>query len=333
MENLLVAGGAGFMGANFVRYLLKQRNNYYITIVDSLTYSGNLSNLTGIDKSRYSFVHGNILDNKLMDNLVKKTDIVINFAAETHNDNSIYSSSQFIQTNIVGTYNLIEACRIHNKRYHHISTDEVFGDIPLDSEKFFSEISPYNPSSPYSSSKASSDLLVKAWIKTYGLKATISNSTNNYGCFQHVEKFIPRQITNLIRNSKPVLYGNGCNIRDWIHVDDHSSAILKIIEDGTIGESYLIGGNNELSNFQVLQNLLYIFDKPVDFFENVPDRLGHDMRYSVDTSKLRKILNWHPIRNDFQYELKKIVDWYIDNEKWWLSSKLASENKYKSRNL
>nr|HMQ39146.1 GDP-mannose 4,6-dehydratase [Micropruina sp.] len=255
-------------------------------------------------------------------------DITVHFAAESHNDNSLNDPSPFIQTNLVGTYELLQAVRRHDKRYHHISTDEVYGDLELDDPAKFTENTPYNPSSPYSSSKAGSDLLVRAWVRSFGVRATISNCSNNYGPYQHVEKFIPRQITNVIDGIRPRLYGAGLNVRDWIHVDDHNAAVLDIIDRGAIGETYLIGADGELNNKTVIELILELMGEAPDAYDHVNDRPGHDLRYAIDATRLRTELGWTPRFADFRSGLADTIDWYRANEAWWRPMKAATEAKY-----
>jgi dTDP-glucose 4,6-dehydratase len=253
---------------------------------------------------------------------------VVHFAAESHNDNSLNDPSPFVQTNVVGTFTLLEAVRKHGVRFHHVSTDEVYGDLELDDLAKFTPQTPYNPSSPYSSTKAASDLLVRAWVRSFGVQATISNCSNNYGPYQHVEKFIPRQITNLIDGGRPKLYGAGLNVRDWIHVDDHNAAVWAIVEKGQVGETYLIGADGEKNNLEVVRTLLQIFGRDPDDFEHVNDRPGHDLRYAIDASRLREELGWTPRYTDFRAGLEAAVEWYRENEDWWRSAKAAVEAKY-----
>lgn len=326
---LLVTGGAGFIGSNFVHHIYKERPGWQITVLDALTYAGNLKNLDGLDKKRVKFVGGNICDQAIVDRLVKANDAVVHFAAESHVDNSISSPWPFVESNIVGTFQILEAVRKHDKRLHHISTDEVFGDLELDDPAKFTEATAYNPSSPYSASKAGSDHLVRAWHKTFGIKATISNCSNNYGPFQHVEKFIPRQISEILMGRKPKLYGSGANVRDWIHAEDHSSAVLAILEQGKIGETYMIGADGEKTNKEVLQLILELMGKSAGDYETVKDRPGHDLRYAIDSSKIRKELGWEPKYKDFKEGLKATIDWYRQNRDWWQSRKAATEAKYK----
>lgn len=325
---ILVTGGAGFIGSNFVHYIYRERPDWQITVLDALTYAGNEKNLEGLDTSKVKLVVGNICDEALVDKLVSETDAVIHYAAESHNDNSLNNPRPFLDTNIVGTYTLIEAARKHNKRFHHISTDEVYGDLELDDPHKFTPDTPYNPSSPYSSTKAGSDLLVRAWVRSFGLQATISNCSNNYGPFQHVEKFIPRQITEILEGRKPKLYGSGVQVRDWIHAEDHSSGVLAILEKGVIGETYLIGADGERNNKDVVELILTTMGKETSDYEHVNDRPGHDMRYAIDSSKLRSDLGWAPKFTDFETGLKETIDWYTNHPEWWKPQKAETEAKY-----
>lgn len=326
---LLVTGGAGFIGSNFVHYVYQQRPDWPISVFDKLTYAGNLKNLAGLDETRYKFIKGDICDQAAIESAVKDVDVVVHFAAESHVDNSIHGPGLFVNTNVVGTYQLLEAVRKAGKRLHHISTDEVYGDLGLDSTNKFSETSPYDPRSPYSATKAGSDMLVRAWIHTYNLPATISNCSNNYGPYQHVEKVIPRNITNILDGVKPRLYGQGQNRRDWIHAEDHSSAVLAIIEKGTLGETYMIGANGETDNKTLIQTILELMGKDKDDFELVSDRPGHDLRYAIDASKIRSQLGWQPKYTDLKEGLRQTIDWYKANEAWWRPQKDATEAKYK----
>ncbi len=327
MKKLLVTGGAGFIGANFVHYITNNHPEYHVTVIDKLTYAGNPANLESI-LEKISFVSGDICNVEVLDPLVADCDIVVHFAAESHNDNSLQNPWPFVETNIIGTYQILEAVRKHGKRLHHISTDEVYGDLELDDPAKFTAETPYNPSSPYSSTKAGSDLLVRAWVRSFGITATISNCSNNYGPYQHVEKFIPRQITEILEGRKPRLYGAGENVRDWIHVDDHNSAVVKIMENGRSGETYLIGANGEKNNKQVVELILQTMGKSSDDFEHVTDRPGHDMRYAIDNSKLVDELGWQPTYTDFESGLKATIDWYTANEAWWKPQKAETEAKY-----
>ncbi len=324
---VLVTGGAGFIGANFVHYTLKNHPDYKITVLDALTYAGNKASLASV-MDKIEFVHGNIADAPLVDRLVGENDVVVHFAAESHNDNSLSNPSPFVQTNLVGTFTILEAIRKHKKRLHHISTDEVYGDLELDDPNKFTETTPYNPSSPYSSTKAGSDLLVRAWVRSFGITATISNCSNNYGPYQHIEKFIPRQITNVVAGIKPKLYGAGQNVRDWIHVDDHNAAVWTIIEKGKAGETYMIGANGEKNNKEVIELILELMGKPKDWYEHVNDRAGHDLRYAIDATKLRTELGWEPKYTTFHDGLAATIDWYKANEDWWKPLKAEVEAQY-----
>lgn len=337
MKNIIVTGGAGFIGSNFVHYVANNHKDVNVTVLDKLTYAGNEANLVGLPEGRVKLVVGDIADAALVDSLVKNSDAVVHYAAESHNDNSLNDPYPFIQTNIIGTYTLIEACRKYDVRYHHVSTDEVYGDLPLredlpgkgegPGEKFTAE-TPYNPSSPYSSSKAGSDLLVRAWVRSFGLRATISNCSNNYGPYQHIEKFIPRQITNILSGIKPKLYGEGKNVRDWIHTNDHSSAVWSILTKGKIGETYLIGADGEEDNKTVMELILELMDQPKDAYEHVKDRPGHDLRYAIDSTKLREELGWTPEFTNFKSGLADTIKWYKENEDWWKIAKAEVEANY-----
>jgi dTDP-glucose 4,6-dehydratase len=327
MSSLLVTGGAGFIGCNFVRHVL-DHTDHTVTVLDALTYAGNPASLDGLPEDRFKLVVGSVCDAPLVDDLVAGHEITVHFAAESHNDNSLNDPSPFIQTNLVGTYELLQAVRRHEKRYHHISTDEVYGDLELGDPAKFTETTPYNPSSPYSSSKAGSDLLVRAWVRSFGVRATISNCSNNYGPYQHVEKFIPRQITNVIDGIRPKLYGAGLNVRDWIHVDDHNAAVLEIIDRGTIGETYLIGADGELNNKTVIELILELMGQPSDAYDHVNDRPGHDLRYAIDATRLRTELGWTPRFPDFRSGIADTIDWYRAKEGWWRPMKAATEAKY-----
>ncbi|MFQ9227848.1 MAG: dTDP-glucose 4,6-dehydratase [Enterococcus avium] len=337
MKNIIVTGGAGFIGSNFVHYVANNHPDVHITVLDKLTYAGNKENLAGLPEDRVELVVGDIADAELVDRLVKKTDAVVHYAAESHNDNSLKDPFPFVQTNIIGTYTLIEACRKNNVRYHHVSTDEVYGDLRLredlpghgegEGEKFTAE-TPYNPSSPYSSTKAGSDLLVKAWVRSFGLRATISNCSNNYGPYQHIEKFIPRQITNILSGIRPKLYGDGKNVRDWIHTNDHSSAVWAILTKGKIGETYLIGADGEEDNKTVMEIILEEMGQPKDAYDHVKDRAGHDLRYAIDSTKLREELGWTPEFTNFRAGMKDTIKWYTEHEEWWRAEKEAVESNY-----
>ncbi|MCH4084591.1 MAG: dTDP-glucose 4,6-dehydratase [Olsenella sp.] len=327
-HNIIVTGGCGFIGSNFVRWVARNHPECHVTVLDKLTYAGNPKNIEGLPEGSVDLVVGDVCDEKLLDELVPGHDAIVHYAAESHNDNSILNPEPFIQTNVVGTYRLLQAARKYDVRYHHISTDEVYGDLALDEPRRFRPDDPYKPSSPYSSSKASSDLLVRAWHRTYGVRATISNCSNNYGPYQHVEKFIPRQITNIICGIRPKLYGDGKNVRDWIHTEDHSRAVWDILTRGRIGETYLIGANGEKDNIHVLQAILERMGQPADAFDWVRDRPGHDRRYAIDPTKLETELGWKPIHTDFSEGLDQTIAWYREHEDWWRPAKEATEAKY-----
>ena len=327
MRSLLVTGGAGFIGSNFVHHVVAY-SDISVTVLDKLTYAGHRESLAVLPSDRVTLTVGDIADSPLVHDLVSSHDAVVHFAAESHNDNSLHDPAPFLHTNIMGTFALLEAARAHQTRFHHISTDEVYGELALDDPARFTEESPYNPSSPYSSTKAGSDFLVRAWVRSFGVRATISNCSNNYGPRQHVEKFIPRQITNLIDGVRPKLYGEGRNVRDWIHVDDHSSAVLAILERGEIGETYLIGTSGEQTNKDVIEMILEIFDQPRDAYDHVADRAGHDLRYAIDSTKLQSQLEWAPTFSDFASGLANTVEWYRSNEDWWRPQKAATEAQY-----
>ena len=330
-HRIVVTGGCGFIGSNFVHHVVREHPGVYVTVLDKLTYAGNPENIAGLPADRVELVVGDICDAALVDRLVADADAVVHYAAESHNDNSIADPSPFLETNVRGTYTLIEACRRHGVRYHHVSTDEVYGDLALDDPARFTEETPYRPSSPYSSTKAASDMLVRAWVRTFGLRATISNCSNNYGPYQHVEKFIPRQITNLIDGVRPKLYGDGRNVRDWIHTEDHSSAVWCILTKGRIGETYLIGADGERDNLAVLREILKAFGRDGDDFDWVRDRPGHDRRYAIDSTKLRRELGWEPQRTDFAAGLAETIEWYRENESWWRPAKEATEARYRAQ--
>jgi dTDP-glucose 4,6-dehydratase len=324
---LLVTGGAGFIGSNFVHQTVRERPDVQVTVLDALTYAGDEASLAPVADA-VTFVRGDIADAELVDSLVRDADVVVHFAAESHNDNSLHDPWPFVQTNVIGTYTLLEAVRRHGTRFHHISTDEVYGDLELDDPAKFTPDTPYNPSSPYSSTKAASDLLVRAWVRSFGVQATISNCSNNYGPYQHVEKFIPRQITNVIDGVRPKLYGSGENVRDWIHVEDHNAAVWTIVERGRIGETYLIGADGEENNKAVVELILELTGQPRDAYDLVSDRPGHDLRYAIDSSKLRTELGWEPRYHSFRDGLAATIEWYRANEAWWRPQKDATEAKY-----
>ena len=328
-RNIIVTGGCGFIGSNFVHYVVDHHPDVHVTVLDALTYAGNINNIKGLPEDRVEFVQGNICDAELLDQIVPGHDAIVHYAAESHNDNSIADPEPFVRTNVVGTYRLLEAVRKYGIRYHHISTDEVYGDLALDDPARFTEDSPYRPSSPYSSTKAASDLLVRAWYRTFGLRVTLSNCSNNYGPYQHVEKFIPRQITNILEGARPKLYGDGRNVRDWIHTDDHSSAVWTILTKGRMGQTYLIGADGERDNITVLQDILRVMGKPENAFDHVKDRPGHDRRYAIDSTKLRTELGWRPEHTDFEDGLRQTIAWYENHREWWEPAKAVTEARYK----
>lgn len=336
---ILVTGGAGFIGSNFIHYILDKHPDYKITNLDLLTYAGNLENLKDLENNpNYKFVKGDIADKNLVGDLVKDADVIVHFAAESHVDRSIIEPDAFIRSNILGTYNLLNAARKNgDKRFHHISTDEVFGSLGS-KDPAFNENTPYDPRSPYSASKAASDHLVRAYYHTYGLPITISNCSNNYGPYQFPEKLIPLFITNLMEGKKVPLYGDGMNIRDWLYVKDHCEAIDLIIHEGKIGETYNIGGDCEKSNLEIANKIIeFVVDKNPpnspfrkrggDWIEFVKDRLGHDRRYAIDFSKIKNELGWAP-RTDFEEGLRKTIKWYNENESWWRSIKSGKCKNY-----
>ena len=325
---MLVTGGAGFIGSNFV-HMVCGRGSHDVIVLDKLTYAGNRDNLAGLD---VEFVHGDVADPTVVEPLVARADTVVHFAAESHNDNSLRDPSAFLQSNVVGTFVLLEAVRKFDTRFHHISTDEVFGDLALGGTDAFSETTPYNPSSPYSATKAGSDHLVRAWVRSFGIAATISNCSNNYGPYQHVEKFIPRQITNILCGKPAKLYGTGAQVRDWIHVDDHNDAVLTILERGEIGQTYNIGASEadspHFTNKQVIETICSLMGGS---FEHVADRPGHDQRYTMDATKLRTELGWQPRYTDLHAGLASTIEWYRENEWWWRDAKGGVEEAYAQR--
>jgi dTDP-glucose 4,6-dehydratase len=327
---LLVTGGAGFIGANFVHAAVRGHPEDDVTVLDAFTYAGSREALTDV-AGDIRLVEGDIADRDVLGSLVAEADAVIHFAAETHVDNALADPEPFLHTNVIGTYTVLEAVRRHDVRLHHVSTDEVYGDLELDDPARFTETTPYMPSSPYSSTNAASDMLVRAWVRSYGVRATISNCSNNFGPYQHVEKFIPRQITNILTGRRPKLYGAGANVRDWIHVEDHNSAVRRILQDGAAGRTYLIGAENERSNLAVLQSILVAMDRDPDDFDHVADRAGHDLRYAIDPSALRDELGWKPEHSDFEAALRATIDWYRDNSAWWGPLKESVEAEYRKR--
>lgn len=339
-RHLLVTGGAGFIGANLVRHVL-DRTDDHVTVLDALTYAGNPASLAGLPEDRVRLVVGDVADAELVERIVTgadegvrgPVDAIVHLAAESHNDNSLRDPTPFVHTNLVGTFTLLEAARRHDLRFHHVSTDEVYGDLPLTAADdtradAFTADSPYRPSSPYSATKAGSDHLVRAWVRSFGLRATVSNCSNNYGPYQHVEKFVPRQITELLDGRRPHLYGSGRNVRDWLHVQDHAAAILAILDRGTIGRTYLVGADGERSNRALLGEILQLMGRPTDDYDLVPDRPGHDRRYALDAHVLREELGWRPVHDDLTAGLAATIDWYRTHEDWWRPQKAATEARY-----
>ena len=324
---LLVTGGAGFIGANFVRQTRRERPDVEIVVLDALTYAGNRDSLP----SDVELVVGDVADPVLVDRLVAGVDTVVHFAAESHNDNGLHDPAPFLTTNVVGTYVLLEAVRRYDVRLHHISTDEVFGELELDDPERFSETTAYDPGSPYAATKAGSDMLVRAWCRSFGVRATISNCSNNYGPYQHVEKFIPRQVTNLLDGGRPQLYGSGRNVRDWIHVEDHNTAVWAVLDRGVLGQTYLIGADGEQSNRDVVELLLELVGQPPGAYDLVSDRPGHDLRYAIDSTKLRTELGWAPRYPCLREGLAATVGWYRRHEPWWRPQKAATEQRYAQR--
>ena len=327
---LLVTGGAGFIGSNFILYWLKNHPEDLIVNLDKLTYAGNLENLKSAEKSpNYSFIHGDICDSNIVSKAMERADVVVHFAAESHVDRSIINPSDFIKTNVLGTQVMLDTALKHKlKRFHHISTDEVYGSLKLEDTNKFNERTNYDPRSPYSASKAGSDHLVRAYNITYGLPVTISNCSNNFGPYQFPEKFIPLAITNLLENKKVPVYGDGLYVRDWLYVEDHCRAIDLILEKGKIGETYCIGGLTEdINNLEVIKKILKILGTNEKMIEFVKDRPGHDRRYALDWSKIKKDLGWNPLHN-FDEWLEKTVKWYQENQDWWRNVKNGEYKKY-----
>jgi dTDP-glucose 4,6-dehydratase len=329
---LLVTGGAGFIGSNFIHHILKKYPDYQIINLDALTYAGNLENLKDIENDqRYKFVKGDICDKELANDLVKDADEIVHFAAESHVDRSILDAENFVRTNVLGTYNLLEAAKSNgNKRFHHISTDEVFGALKPEDPKF-DEKTPYNPRSPYSASKAASDHLVNSYFHTYDLPITISNCSNNYGPYMFPEKLIPLFITNLMEGKKLPVYGDGMQVRDWLFVEDHCEAIDLILHRGKIGETYCVGGDAEKPNLEITRKIIEFMGKDESFIEYVKDRPGHDRRYAIDFSKIKDELGWEP-KVSFKEGLKMTIEWYKNNESWWKNIKSGDYQKYYEQN-
>jgi dTDP-glucose 4,6-dehydratase len=327
---LLVTGGAGFIGANFVHTTVREHPDDAVTVLDAMTYAGSRESLAPVEND-IRLVQGDVTDAELVSRLVAESDAVVHFAAETHVDNSLADPASFVHANVIGTFTILDAVRRHGVRLHHVSTDEVYGDLALDDPQRFTESTPYNPSSPYSSTKAASDMLVRGWVRSYGVRATISNCSNNYGPYQHVEKFIPRQITNVLTGRRPKLYGEGANVRDWIHVGDHNDAVRRILDGGQAGRTYLIGAGGERDNLSVLRTLLELMGRDPDDFDYVVDRAGHDLRYAIDPTLLCNELGWAPKYTDFSEGLRATIEWYRDNESWWAPLKAVVEARYEQR--
>jgi dTDP-glucose 4,6-dehydratase len=332
LQRVLVTGGAGFIGANLVRHLVAH-TDAHVTVLDKLTYAASPEALDGLPADRVGLVQGDIADPATVEPLVAASDAVVHLAAESHNDNALDDPEPFIRTNVVGTYVLLEAVRRHDVRFHHVSTDEVYGDLALDDPKRFTEDTPYKPSSPYSAAKAGSDHLVRAWVRSFGVRATLSNCSNNYGPLQHVEKFIPRQVTEVLEGRRPRVYGNGLQVRDWIHVDDHCAALLLILRQGRIGETYLVGSDGERTNLEMVRAILRLMGRPEDDYELVADRAGHDQRYAIEAGKLHLELGWRPRFGDLDQGLADTVQWYRDHQDWWGPQKASTEAAYAAKGM
>ena len=328
---LLVTGGAGFIGSNFIQYWLKTHNNDHVINFDKLTYAGNLANLTSVENDhRYSFIKGDVCDEALIYKIMKGVDVVVHFAAETHVDRSVMDPSVFARTNVLGTQTLLEAAKRHSiSRFHLISTDEVFGDLPLHSQEKFTESTPYNPHSPYSASKAGADHMTRAYFDTFKLPITITNCANNFGPYIHPEKFMPLVITNLIEGKKVPIYGDGSYVRDWLYVEDHCRAIDCVLNKGKMGETYLVGSMHEdYSNLEIVRRICKLMGKDPDKeIEFVKDRPAHDRRYAIDWTKINKELGWEPMY-PFEEALKLTVDWFVKNRQWWESIKKGEYTNY-----
>lgn len=327
---MLVTGGAGFIGSNFVLYWMKEHPEDQLVNLDKLTYAGNLENLTSIEKNpNYTFVHGDICDPAVVQKAMEGVDVVAHFAAETHVDRSIMEPAAFVTTNVVGTQVLLNAALTAGvKRFHHVSTDEVFGSLKLDDPAKFNEHTPYDPRSPYSASKAGSDHLVRAYAETYGLPITITNCSNNFGPYMFPEKLIPLAVTNLLEGKKVPVYGDGLYVRDWLYVEDHCRAIDAVLQKGKVGETYCVGGLTEdIPNIEIVKKILRLLEQPEEMIEYVKDRPGHDRRYAVDWSKIKNELGWQP-QHTFDDWLEKTVTWYKDNQEWWKRIKSGDYQTY-----
>jgi dTDP-glucose 4,6-dehydratase len=327
MRRVLVTGGAGFVGSSLVHRLVSA-TDASVVVLDKLTYAASPESLDDLPPDRVRLVVGDVADAALVESLVADSDAVVHIAAESHNDNSLADPTPFVQTNLVGTFVLLEAVRRHDVRFHQVSTDEVYGDLALEDPKRFTEDTPFRPSSPYSATKAGADHLVSAWARSFGVRATISHCSNNYGPWQHVEKFIPRQITEILEGRPARIYGSGEHVRDWIHADDHSSAVLAILERGRVGETYLVGADGERSNLEVVRTILRLMGRDADELVHVEDRAGHDRRYAIESGLLRSELGWQPRLQDFEAGLAETIAWYTDHRDWWASDKAATEAAY-----
>jgi dTDP-glucose 4,6-dehydratase len=330
VQRVLVTGGAGFVGSALVHHLVAH-TDVRVTVLDKLTYAASPASLADLPSDRFELVVGDVADAGLVDPLVAAHDTVVHLAAESHNDNALDDPAPFVHTNLVGTFTLLEAVRRHDARLHHVSTDEVHGELALGVPDRFTEESAYRPSSPYSASKAGADHLVRAWVRSFGVRATISTCSNNYGPWQHVEKFVPRQVTEVLEGRRPKVFGTGANVRDWIHAADHASAVLAILERGRIGETYLVGADGERSNLDVVRLLLRILGRAEDDYELVADRPGHDLRYAIDATKLRTELGWTPRYADLAAGLEETVRWYREHADWWRPAKAATEAAYSAK--
>lgn len=329
---LMVTGGAGFIGSNFIRYWLANHPNDVVVNYDKITYAGNLENLKDIEKNpHYKLVRADIVNHDVVRTVAREVDVIVHFAAESHVDRSIMSSAEFVRTNVLGTQVLLDAVKEFDLRFHHVSTDEVYGDLPLDSKEKFNEKTPYNPRNPYSASKAGSDHLVRAYFYTHHLDVTISQCANNYGPYQSPEKFLPVVITNLLEGKKAPIYGDGKYVRDWLYVEDHCRAIDLILQGGKMGETYNIGGQTEeISNLEVVKKVVGVLGKSENMIEFVKDRPGHDRKYTVDWSKARTELGYEP-SYDFDTYLEKTIRWYQDNQQWWKNVKSGAYQEYYSK--
>lgn len=326
-RSLLVTGGAGFLGSHFVAHIVAHTDDR-VTVLDTLSNDSAATALADFPPSRVSLVVGNVQDERTVDDLVVAADVVVHFAAQTHNDTSLVDSRPFVDANVMGTYVVLEAVRRRGRRLHYISTDEVYGDVPLDSARVVTEDAAFRPSSPYAATKAAGDLMVQAWSRSFGVAVTTTNSCNAYGAFQSVEKFIPRQITNILTGVRPQLYGNGRHVRDWLHADDHAAAVLAVLDGGRIGERYIVSAGEERDNRTVVRRILELMGRSPDDVDYVRDRPGHDMRYAVDSTKIRTEVGWRPTRTLLDEGLVETIDWYRTHESWWSGQKERVEAAY-----